>query len=63
MLNSGHTEREIIILKTLNGPITLSVTKSARGHINLSINAPKDVMIYREDLSITELPINSLDAV
>ncbi|NIQ11667.1 MAG: carbon storage regulator [Gammaproteobacteria bacterium] len=51
MTTFKHKNEEIIILRTLNGPITLNVTKSTHGDIKLSIKAPLDVMIYREDLS------------
>jgi len=63
MLTFGHKEKEIIILQTLNGPISLNITKSIWGNVQLSINAPTDVMIYREDVSISEFPVNHhLDA-
>lgn len=52
MFNSEHMEKEIIILMTLNGPITVNITKSKNGQFKLSINAPKDVKVYREDMSI-----------
>lgn len=52
MFSSGYQEKEIIILKTLNGPITVNLTKSSKGKLRLSINAPREVKIYREDMSI-----------
>lgn len=58
MFNIGHREKEIIILKTLNGPITLNITRSSMGNIKLSIHAPGDVMIYREDFSTCETLVN-----
>jgi len=58
MTTFRHKDEEIIILKTLNGPITLNVSKSVHGNIKLSIKAPVDVMIYREDLSINETLVN-----
>jgi len=52
MLTLRQQEKELIILKTLNGPITLNITKSISGKLNLSIKAPEDVKIYREDLTV-----------
>lgn len=53
MLTYRHQEKEVIILKTLNGPITVNITKSMSGKLKLSINAPKDVKIYREDMTVS----------
>ncbi len=53
MFTHDRHEKELIIFKTLNGLITVNVTKSVKGKVELSINAPKDVKIYRENLTVS----------
>ncbi|MDH5445401.1 MAG: carbon storage regulator [Gammaproteobacteria bacterium] len=63
MFHFDDNKKEVIILKTLSGLIKLDITKSVGGNINLSINAPRDVMIYREDVSVCDMMKNSLNAI
>ena len=53
MFRRDQREKELIIFKTLNGPITVNISKSRSGNVKLSITAPKDVMIYRENLTVS----------
>lgn len=53
MLTFRHHETELIVLKTLNGPITVNITRSMSGKVKLFIHAPRDVKIYREDLTVS----------
>ena len=57
MFTFERQTKETIVLKTLNGPITVNITKSITGNVKLSITAPRDVKIYREDLTVAEGPL------
>jgi len=48
MLTLKRRETEALILETSDGKVSVLITRSMRGKIKISINAPSNVKIYRE---------------
>lgn len=53
MLTLERHEEESIILETSDGQIKVLVSMARHGKAKLSIEAPKTVKIYREELAVS----------